>query len=192
MTMKAKVSTGCHIIKYFCGVVCILGLLYFLKTLEDYTEQLAINGELQNDWSSCELPVNQWPGYDYFMNANEYHYNLNYEYLAAMAVKDYSGKKNIEHENWRIKRIYENDDVYYAFVESETGRELYLLVEEQYESDYKVNYIVAADIKKNQKSENVLGEQYSYDSTLEWYPYDIYGKYGVETRAANYVYDSIY
>ncbi len=136
------------------------------------------------------MTTDEWPSYSYFLNANEWHYNLTYESTVAMAVKDYARKSGMENEGWRLKRIYEVEGIWYGFVESEKGSELYLLIH-----DYPDNsYIVAADVRKNKRAEQSLGESYSYNSALKWYPYDIYKKYDVSTSVSevNNGYDSIY
>lgn len=151
---------------------------------------------LQDIWQECSLPQQEMPSYDFFANAYEGHYNLTLENAVACAVKDYACKTDLEGNEWSLRRIYSRDGIYHAFVDSETGNELYLLLEE---GDLYPRYIIAADIRKNGDADILLqDESYSYYSMLQWHSYEKWMngeadmKDAISINITEYLYDSIY
>ncbi|MDE7339636.1 MAG: hypothetical protein K2N80_03615 [Lachnospiraceae bacterium] len=124
---------------------------------------------LQELWQDTALPINEIPTYWYFTNAGHGHYHLYYENEAACAVKKYAGMSGMENEAWALKRISFIDGMYHAYVESETGNELYILLSEMESEMY---FIIMADIRNNGEAEILLqDERFSYNSMLKWYSF---------------------
>ena len=146
--------------------------------------------QLQDYWNENSLEQENWPSYEYFANEQQGHYNLSLENSVAFAVKDYSVKTSSEDEIWNMKRIIYREDIYYAFVESQSERELYLLLDASWEK-----YIVLADIRKGAGGNVIIADgAYSYDTPLQWYSYQDVNTadYKVSTHIAGGLYDSIY
>ncbi len=121
-------------------------------------------------WHECNLPQEEWPDYDYFINAQQGHYNLTLENMAAFVVKDYALDSGMDKEEWELKRICYCEDAYQVYVESKTGNELYILLSEG--QGIQPDYIIMADIRKGDGADISLYEgEYSYNSMLEWHSY---------------------
>lgn len=163
---------------------------------EDGTESVE---DTQNDirqmpWQECDLPYDEMPDYYYFTNACQGHYNLSLENEVASVIKDYTldiGKGN---EEWELKRICSSEGFWQAFVESEAGNELYILLKKE----GNTQYIIAADIHTDSEAEILLQDgRYSYDSVLEWHSYEQRLNDGKEMEErirfdSGDLYDSIY
>ncbi len=138
---------------------CILVLLW-----------LFLNDGLKRHIPSFTIPEEEWTKLDrsyevegeYFYNAGEWHYATEYEQLAAWAVRDYAEKNGLEQKKWFLRHMYREDGSVNAFVCSGTGRELYLLLDEENEK-----YLVTVDWKVDDLSDY----QYSEYSRLVWYDY---------------------
>ncbi|MDE7131918.1 MAG: hypothetical protein K2O65_09000, partial [Lachnospiraceae bacterium] len=112
-------------------------------------------------WHECNLPQEEWPDYDYFINAQQGHYNLTLENMAAFVVKDYALDSGMDKEEWELKRICYCEDAYQVYVESKTGNELYILLSEG--QGIQPDYIIMADIRKGDGADISLYEgEYSY------------------------------
>lgn len=121
-------------------------------------------------WHECNLPQEEWPDYDYFIYAQQGHYNLTLENMAAFAVKDYALDSGMDKEEWELKRICYCEDTYQVYVESKIGNELYILLSEG--QGIQPDYIIMADIRKGDDADISLYEgEYSYNSMLEWHSY---------------------
>ena len=106
-------------------------------------------------------PQDKWPDYDYFINAQQGHYNLTLENMAAFVVKDYALDSGMDKEEWELKRICYCEDVYQVYVESKSGNELYILLSEG--QGIQPDYIIMADIRKGDGADISLYEgEYSY------------------------------
>lgn len=148
-------------------------------------------------WHECSLPQEEWPDYNYFTNAQQGHYNLTLENMAAFAVKDYALDAGMDNEEWELKRICACEDAYQVYVESKTGNELYILLSQGH--GILPVYIIMADIRKGDDEDIILYEgEYSYNSMLEWYSYMDWfdGKNIMQERprvdAMGDLYDSVY
>lgn len=157
---------------------------------------------LHPNWSDIDSKK-QWENYGekdityhFFSNANQWHYNLNHEMAVACAVVDYSERKGLK-EEWTLKKINaretkEHKTIMSAYVCSATGREAYLLLEGR-------QYLIIADIVKGNGLTVKLGEgDYSYGSSLSWFPYqdgkegeDIL-EYSVRANDDACIYESVY
>lgn len=114
------------------------------------------------------------PDYRFFTNANQWHYHITANEMAAACVLlNYSRYRNVPKENWELRKMYSRYDENYigvstAFVKSESGREVYFFMNDTDEG----SYLVIADIVKgNSKQTSLANDSYSYDSSLEWYSY---------------------
>ncbi|MCM1220980.1 MAG: hypothetical protein NC548_41490 [Lachnospiraceae bacterium] len=88
----------------------------------------AENNAIDHKWQGCNLPMEEWPDYYFFENAQQRHYNLSLENTAAFVVKDYAHNTAMKNELWELKQIYHyRDDIYQAYTESDMGNELYIL-----------------------------------------------------------------
>lgn len=126
---------------------------------------------LQDLWRKNHLSGDEIPSYWYFTNAGYGHYHITLENQVAFAVKEYAGMTGMEEEAWSLKRICYTDGIYHAYVESETGNELYIFLSDD-ETEVHAPYIIAADIRANGSGEILLqNEAYSYNSMLEWHSY---------------------
>lgn len=159
------------------------------------------NSLFRTDNNQYQMDVWDWradaPTYSFFSNANQWHYNLSQEMDPAGIIIHDTKEKNQEIEPWELRRMYtrwnENTYVSTAFVKSESGRELYLYIEEM------EKYLVIADIIKGNGLKNTLGDnEYSYDSSLPWRSYRKKLRkdredsgYSIEDEWA-YLYDDIY
>lgn len=138
---------------------------------EDGTESVenTQNDISQMPWQECDLPYDEMPDYYYFTNACQGHYNLSLENEVASVVKDYTLDMGKESEEWELKHICSSEGFWQAFVESEAGNELYILLKKE----GNTQYIIAADIHTDSEAEILLqDERYSYDSVLEWHSYE--------------------
>lgn len=157
----------------------------------------AENNAIDHVWHECNLPQEEWPDYDYFINAHQGHYNLTLENMAAFAVKDYALDSGMDKEEWELKRICYYEGAYQVYVESKTGNELYILLSEG--QGIQPDYIIMADIRKGDDADISLYEgEYSYNSMLEWHSYMDWfdGKNTMEERpkldVIGDLYDSVY
>ncbi len=124
---------------------------------------------LQGLWQENDISKQEIPSYWYFTNAGQGHYRLYQENEVAIAVKKYAGMTGMENEEWTLRRISYIDGIYHAYVESEMGNELYVLLSEIGSEMY---FIIAVDIRKSGEGEILLqDERYSYNSVLEWNSY---------------------
>lgn len=105
------------------------------------------NNAIDHVWHESNLRQEEWPDYDYFINAQQGHYNLTLENMAAFAVKDYALDSGMDKEEWELKRICYCEDAYQVYVESKTGNELYILLSEG--QGIQPDYIIMADIRKS-------------------------------------------
>lgn len=140
--------------------------------------------------------------YDYFVNANQWHYDINRVMDIACIVSDYSKKKMLNEENWKLKCMHirsTEDDRYIssAFVCSEAEEELYVFSKVGGEEGNK--YLIIADIVKGNGLPILLENgTYSYDSSLSWRAYgdglniNEKGKYSIIISENAYIYDPIY
>ncbi|MCM1252530.1 MAG: hypothetical protein NC321_06895 [Clostridium sp.] len=193
--------------KYFVTIIMII--CYGLPTImpqtdankfiyqKDITESVyqSERDAIDNKWQDCDLEVEEWPDYDFFINAQQKHYNLSLENAVAFVVKDYMNGK--EKELWELKQIYHyRDDIYQAYTESDMGNELYILFKTN-TPDTLSRYVIVADIRKDNVADILLYGEYSYNSMLEWYSYQDWfdGKISTEQLpfdVTNEIYDSIY
>ncbi|MDE7258733.1 MAG: hypothetical protein K2N77_05790 [Lachnospiraceae bacterium] len=186
--------------KYFTSIIIIICL--GLQTISDQADidvsaHQAENNAIDQVWHECNLPQEEWPDYDYFINAQQGHYNLTLENMAAFVVKDYALDSGMDKEEWELKRICYGEDAYQVYVESKTGNELYILLSEG--QGIQPDYIIMADIRKGDGVDISLYEgEYSYNSMLEWHSYMDWfdGKNTMEERPGLDVigdlYDSVY
>lgn len=114
---------------------------------EDTFEGGASDG-LRKLWQENDLPTEETPDYLYFANAGEGHYRPWRENEVAFAVKKYAGMTGMENEAWELKRVNYVDGLYHAYVESETGNELYILLSEETGLE---TFIIAADIRQMER-----------------------------------------
>lgn len=156
-------------IKFFVSIIiiiCVSVPVFVCQADNNKTMYQTGNNDI---WQECNLPREEWPDYDYFINAHEGHYNLTLENNAAFAVKDYGHISGIESEEWELKRICYSEDAYQVYVESKLGDELYILLSEG--QGIQPNYIVMADVRKEDDADIALYGGYSYSSMLEWCSY---------------------
>ncbi|MCM1388187.1 MAG: hypothetical protein NC231_12735 [Bacillus sp. (in: Bacteria)] len=193
--------------KYFVTIIMIIcyGLPMIMAQTDankfiyqkDITESVyqSERDAIDNKWQNCDLEVEEWPNYDFFINAQQKHYNLSLENAVAFVVKDYMNGK--EKELWELKQIYHyKDDIYQAYTESDMGNELYILFKTN-TPDTLPRYVIAADIRKNNVADILLYGEYSYNSMLEWYSYKDWFDGKMSTGqlpfdVTNEIYDSIY
>lgn len=195
--------------KYFAAIIIIIcrGLSTIMnqayvnestyqKDIKEAAYQ-AENNAIDNKWQECNLPMEEWPDYYFFENAQQRHYNLSLENTAALVVKDYTYNAAMKNELWELKQIYHyRDDIYQAYTESDMGNELYILFKTN-TPDTLPRYAIVADIRKNNAADIPLYGEYSYNSMLEWYSYKDWfdGKTSTEQLqfdVTNEIYDSIY
>ena len=135
--------------KYFTSIIIIICL--GLQTISDQADidvsaYQVENNAIDHVWHECNLPQDKWPDYDYFINAQQGHYNLTLENMAAFVVKDYALDSGMDKEEWELKRICYCEDVYQVYVESKSGNELYILLSEG--QGIQPDYIIMVDIRK--------------------------------------------
>lgn len=186
----------------FC-ILCVgLGLVLFdvnTSAKGGNTKVKTDTNRIEDLWRQCDLPQEEWPDYYFFTNAQQRHYNLSWENLAAFAVKDYAMDAEMEDEQWELKQIYHyRDDMYQAYTESDKGSELYILFRDS-TSGMSPDYIVMADVRKTPGEAAVLQEKkWSYNSMLEWYSYkkwfdgDSKMADRIQVDIKGEIYDSIY
>ena len=139
------------------------------------------------------------PAYLFFSNANQWHYNLTNEMDPAGIVLHYTKENGLKEEKWELRKMYtrwseSGEYVSTAFVRSESGRELYLYIEEL------GNFFIIADIMKGNSLSIPLGDgDYTYDSSISWFSYKErlqkrgeYLGYSILTDEGAYIYDDIY
>ncbi len=127
----------------------------------------------EEPWKKCDLSWDEMPEYGYFLNDSEKMYNLTWKSYAADIVWEYAHDTGMENEKWELKQMYHyRDEIYQAYTKSDSGSELYILFTWD-PSDMKPCYIIAADIRKTENEDTVLGHgKGSYNSMLEWYSYE--------------------
>lgn len=156
------------------------------------------NSTMDNLWRKCDLPWEEVPDYNYFMNAQQRHYNLSLENDIAIIISDYVRGTKMENEHWELNQIcHYRDDIYRAYTESDMGSELYILFTIDTPDAFPY-YIIAADIQKTGNEDILMNGEYSYNSMLEWYSYAKWFdgacdmKEGVEVNIIGDLYDSVY
>lgn len=161
------------------------------------------------DYEKLEIDIEYWENfdrsdqaitYDYFINSNQWHYDLNSEMDAACIVADYSSKEILKKENWelrcmRTRNMEDHKWVSSIFVCSETGRELYILLKAGGIEEDK--YVIIADIARGSSLPILLENgDYSYNSVLTWDSYreglNINDEYLILIDENVYVYDNVY
>ncbi len=187
--------------KYILIALILLAVSYMMIRInrDNRPEQAYL--DVQNELS-YQMDVWDWqtdaPSYSFFSNANQWHYDLTHEMDPAGIIIHYTKEKNLEEEEWELRKMYtrwnENKEyVSTAFVRSESGRELYLYIEEM------GKFLVIADIVKGNDLNFALGDNdYSYDSSIPWYSYQErfqedgdYAGYLIESEWAD-IYDDRY
>lgn len=187
--------------KYILIALILLAASYMMIRInrDNRPEQACL--DVQNELS-YQMDVWDWqtdaPSYSFFSNANQWHYDLTHEMDPAGIIIHYTKEKNLEEEEWELRKMYtrwnENKEyVSTAFVRSESGRELYLYIEEM------GKFLVIADIVKGNDLNFALGDNdYSYDSSIPWYSYQErfqedgdYAGYLIESEWAD-IYDDRY
>ncbi len=156
-------------IKYFASIIIIICACIPVLMCQANDNKSICQTEDNDIWQECNLPREEWPDYNYFINAHEGHYNLTLENSAAFAVKDYGLNSGTGNEEWELKRICYSEDAYQVYVESKLGDELYILLSEG--QGTQPNYIVMADVRKKDDADIRLYGDYSYNSMLEWCSY---------------------
>lgn len=137
-------------------------------------------------WEHCDLSMGNGPDYQFFENAGEGGYHITLENLVAYALVDYADKVGMGEEEWTLKRIIYRDNHYHAFVKSDSGDHIYILID----GDWDVNerYIVMADIRKDENAGIELGNGYAYNSGLTWHSYKEYSD-GIREPKTDYKID---
>ena len=158
--------------------------------------------DVQNE-ISYQMDTWDWktdaPAYSFFSNANEWHYNLTNEMDPAGIILHYTKENGLKEEKWELRKMYtrwseSGEYVSTAFVRSESGRELYLYIEEL------GNFFVVADIMKGNSLSVPLGNNdYTYDSSVLWCSYKErlqkrgeHLGYSILADEGAYIYDEIY
>ena len=133
---------------------------------------------------------------DFFVNAYQWHYNLQLEKAAACAVKDYAERIGLADEEWELTHMYSEDGAVGVAARAKfIGRRLSLLIKGN-------TYQVIADVQEGDNGEYDLSDGYlSYDSEVKWHSYyewTINGEkenesvYTVRCNEGYYQHDSIY
>ncbi len=162
------------IIIFFCAFSIInqadVNPYFEQKDIKELADQAGDNA-ISDKWCECDLPPEDWPDYYFFTNAQQRHYNLSLENEVAFAVKDYAMEVHMENEKWELEQIYYwRDDIYQAYVESDMGSELCILLKTNTPAALP-HYIIAADVHKGDDVDTILSGEYSYNSMLEWHSY---------------------
>ena len=170
-------------------------MLFDWIELEDILNREVCNElGLDTGWKDLGSP-NKVISYDFFSNANQWHYNLNYVMLAAEVICAHIGD-NIEEGTWELRDMHirdtENGRILNFVACAEDGtRELYMLMDETRKTGPQ--YLVMADVKVSKYGD------VSYDSDLHWEPYgdrmdfpEKYSEYSIYADRDACVYESVY
>lgn len=157
--------------------------------------------DVQNE-ISYQMDTWDWktdaPAYSFFSNANEWYYNLTNEMDPAGILLHYTKENGLKEEKWELRKMYtrwseRGEYVSTAFVRSESGRELYLYIEDL------GSFFVIADIMKGNSLSIPLGDgDYTYDSSISWHSYKErlqkreHLGYSILADEGAYIYDDIY
>lgn len=187
-----------HINRKYIIIILILlgGILFGFRNRNNNSGYVYfdVQSELAHQMNDCDWHIDV--PYSFFSNANQWHYNLTNEMDVAGVIINYTKEEN--QERWELRKMYTRweNKVYTstAFVRSESGRELYLYIEDM------GKFLVIADIVKGDKLAVSLGDNdYSYDSSILWTSYqkrlqtggDTSG-YSIEADEGAYIYDDIF
>lgn len=152
-------------------------LSFYIMQRMDTGNSLAYQGiQLNKEYEMINWNwPDEMPDYNFFTNANQWHYQITVNEMAAACVLlNYSRYKNIPKENWELRKMYtrykeDNIGVSTAFVKSESGREAYFFINDIDGGEY----LILADIVKGNSQQTSVGDgAYSYDSSLPWYSYE--------------------
>ena len=169
-------------------------LLFDWIELEDILNR-EVCSELGIDTGWKDLGSDKVISHDFFSNANQWHYNLTDETLAAEVICAYVGD-NIEEGMWELRDMHirrtENGRILNFVACAEDGtRELYMLLDETRETGRQ--YLVMADVKVSKYGD------VSYDSDSHWEAYqgradfpEKYSAYSIYADRDAYVYESVY
>lgn len=188
----------------FTGIILLAAAMAFCYMIQ------GINTGNQSAYKALQLNqkyemIDYWPDepidYNFFTNANQWHYHMTANEMAAAGVLlNYSRHKNIPEENWELRKMDTRYDenhigVSTAFVKSESGREVFFFIHDLDGGEY----FVIADIVKGNSQQTSVGEgAYSYDSSLPWYSYSEMiqtnnkSGYTILTDEDAYIYDAVY
>lgn len=189
---------------------CIFFLiLLFCIILYSLLKKGAVNVQV-SDHKDLEIDIKCWEDfgrsdktitYDYFINSNQWHYDLNSEMDAACIVADYSNKKMSKKEDWELRcmltrNMEDHKWISSIFVCSESKRELYILLKGgDAEGD---KYAIIADIVRDNSLPVLLGNgDCSYDSALIWNSYQDSLNFNINEHSIlidedAYIYDAVY
>ena len=183
-------SQGLFVINDYPG----RSMLFEWIELEDILNR-EVCSELGLDIGWKELAPDEVISYDFFFNANQWHYNLNDEVLAAEVICAYVGD-DIEEGTWELRDIHIRDTdngrilKFVACAEDGT-RELYMLLDETRETGPQ--YLVMADVKVSKYGD------VAYDSDLHWEAYqdrtdfpEKYSAYSIYADRDAHIYESVY